>query len=407
MAEPAPPSWNRARRAVWTLILLFILLWGVGKSWDERYHITNLFDTFWSPPHLFIYSGYLLVALLFLRLLFWMRETHRHLGPALRVPILAFPVPAPLLLMGFGFLFTGVAGLIDSKYHEALGLRETHWSLPHVMLGMSGFLTVLGFAAAFVALALPGRAREGTGGDLALRREHPLSRGTLPLAFWGLFVFATGAVLGPAFGVAVPQMYQAVLDNRIPGVEVAIGDDLRWSLETSVARGFTRAHPVVFPAVAFIAAALLASLRHLTPGRWSGAAWATLYTLLAVWDTGVAAAAWRLYDMPGHAPAHVLPFPLLGMVLVLGLLEKRMGRWAYAVAGVFGGAVWNTGPAGMLFGALAALGGREAARGLRRVATGPTRREVAATAFLFGVVVPAVLGGIDIALRTGKYWWLV
>jgi hypothetical protein len=406
MAEAAPATWRSAHRAVWTLVLLFVLVWGVGKSWDERYHVTNLFDTFWSPPHLFVYSGYLLVALLFLRLLFWQRETHPHLGPALRTPLLAFPVPAPLLLMGFGFLFTGVAGLLDGKYHEALGLRETHWSVPHLMLGTSGLLVVTGFAAAFVALALPERAREGTGDDLALSRERPLWRGTLPFAFWGMFVFATGAALGPVFNVAVPQMYQALLDDRVPGMALRIGEDLRWTLEAYVAHGLTRAHPVAVPVAAFIGATLLSALRALAPGRWSGLGWALFFTLLLVWDTGVAVAAWRLYETPGPAPGVVLPFPLLFMVLAVALLEKRAGRWSYAVAGGLAGAVWGGG-AGLLLGAAGALAGRGSARGLRNVLVEPTRRSVAAAALLLGVVAPLVLGGLDIALRTGKYWWLL
>lgn len=391
MVESPPPSFLRARLLFWTLVCLFVLVWAIGKSWDERYHVTHLFDTFWSPPHLFLYSGYLLVALVFLAILFRMRDIHAHFGPPLRVPLLAFPVPASLLLVGLGLALTGVAGLLNSKYHEALGLGETHWSVPHLMLGMSGLLMVMGFAAAAVAL----------------RKWGPLSRGALPFVFWGLFMFATGAALGPAFNVAVPQMYQAVLDNRIPGVQVVLGDDLRGTLQAYIVHGLTRAHPVVLPAVAFMAAALLATFRALAPGRWSGTAWATLYTALAVWDAGVGAAAWRLYDSPGPTPAYVLPFPLLAMVLVVGLLERRAGGWSYAVAGGAAGAVWGAGGAGILLGATSALAGREVGGWLYKVLAVPTRRNITATALLLGVVTPLVLGGLDITLRQGRYWWLL
>src|SRR5437588_279874 len=51
--EPVDMIW--AYRLFWFTFILFFASTALGKLWDRVWHLTHFFDTFWSPPHLFIF----------------------------------------------------------------------------------------------------------------------------------------------------------------------------------------------------------------------------------------------------------------------------------------------------------------------------------------------------------------
>ena len=71
-AAPAPsappahraPGLRAAHWYVWGVVAYFVTAVGIGIDWDGYWHATHRFDTFFSPPHLFIYTNILITAAL-------------------------------------------------------------------------------------------------------------------------------------------------------------------------------------------------------------------------------------------------------------------------------------------------------------------------------------------------------
>lgn len=113
-----------ALRRVWLAFGLFLAAFGMGLRWDRVWHATHPFDDFWSPPHVFIYGMFTLLALTLAR---------TAASPALRtwfgegfsVPGLRYPVPGSLALALGGVGTVGVAGVLDSIWHTTFGVDET------------------------------------------------------------------------------------------------------------------------------------------------------------------------------------------------------------------------------------------------------------------------------------------
>ena len=118
-------SLNRARVMLWLTFSAFLITILVGLEWDRRWHATHTFETFLSPPHLFIYGmsalGFAPLAMVFVP------DVRRWFGPALVVPC-AWRL---LILWGAGRMA-----------FLSFGLDETGWSFPHAMLGWSFFVTL-------------------------------------------------------------------------------------------------------------------------------------------------------------------------------------------------------------------------------------------------------------------------
>ncbi|MBI4362005.1 MAG: hypothetical protein HY558_02415, partial [Euryarchaeota archaeon] len=139
----------------WTLGLSMLVAL-LGLLFDGVWHSLRQFEEFWSPPHLMIYTGFgvggasLLIALLTPRL----RE-NPALGPGFKVPPLAVPVPASLFLIGLGSIQAVAAGFVDSAWHAQLGINETTWAYPHMMVVLGGVLMSMGLMTGFSGLRVP------------------------------------------------------------------------------------------------------------------------------------------------------------------------------------------------------------------------------------------------------------
>jgi hypothetical protein len=186
------------RPAVWVLLagtLISATLGALGGAWDLSYHGTYTVDTFFSPPHILIYSGIvgmLLLGMAVMAILAWHAQTQGGFISSLQQqPMLALP-----LIANLGFLATGP---FDDFWHRTFGRDTlTVWSPPHILLVFNLTLSCV----SVIGLALWLRSATPRGGLLpcASRHTHRWATGLLILGlslsmsyFWG---FAAGWEVG-------------------------------------------------------------------------------------------------------------------------------------------------------------------------------------------------------------------
>ena len=108
-----------------------------GLLWDVAWHRTIGRDSFFSPPHVLMYTGVAVNGLVSAWALFWGRRRHG--------------APAGLLLGGVGVLVAVAGAALDEWWHVNVGKDVNLWSPPH-LVGLAGaVLIVLGLAFALAA----------------------------------------------------------------------------------------------------------------------------------------------------------------------------------------------------------------------------------------------------------------
>jgi len=158
----------------------------LGTYWDDSWHTDRGRDAFAIPPHLTLYGGVLVSALVLLGwgLLAWRREGW-GLGGARRVL-----GHRPLLLAGVGGAAVLAAGPIDNAWHVRYGRDAVLWSPPHMLA-----------VAASVALSV---------GLLAGLRTSPGRAGAAARALAGAGVLAALLVPVLEYDSDVPQFSPAL-----------------------------------------------------------------------------------------------------------------------------------------------------------------------------------------------------
>ncbi len=195
-APPRPPTPTAPRTALPALLVLAgAVVSLIGLTWDVQWHSDVGPDTFFTLPHLLLYSGSAISGLTSLAVV--LRVTARQRagapavpglgGPAVRVVGGRFTAPAGYLLAGAGAASFLLYGLWDLWWHELYGFDAVIDSPPHVGLLLSVTTTMVG---AVVVCAAAGDTGWG--------------RGATAAAFAVLFAFGTVTVLGlSAFGGVV------------------------------------------------------------------------------------------------------------------------------------------------------------------------------------------------------------
>lgn len=137
------------------------LLIFLGTSWDIQWHVDVGPDTFFTAPHLLIYTGAALTGLVSLAVV--LAATYRTRQPGLPtdpafVPLLwrTFWAPAGFVLSGTGAALWLAFGAYDEWWHTVYGFDATLDSPPHVGLALADLTAQLGVALVFTLLA--GRA---------------------------------------------------------------------------------------------------------------------------------------------------------------------------------------------------------------------------------------------------------
>ena len=378
----------RAHAALRLAIGLLLATLGVGLGWDRRWHATHVFDTFSSPPHLFIYTATTLTAVV-VTLMAFKRGLRESFGPVVRLWPLRVAAPGPVFIAGAGFVGLGLAGLLDDLWHTAFGLDETGWSAPHAMLAWGWLVAALGFLSC----------------RLALRRACPWRPWTAPCFACLILGFSTRPLLGPLGDERTAARTAAIA--RLP--VFAAQAPLQHTFRIETTWGLARTNPWFAVVVALWAGALLALLGALLrrPSALLG-----LLALWATWGaaTGLATArgADRRFGLhEAHDLAVWLP-PALPVLVAALALARRLGcgaRRSWALAGVAEAlvvfAVWGRTPAAAALALLAPgvlmLG---AALGHRVWATLASPRPRRVWALVVGCAcAPLLTGLVDLALR--------
>ncbi len=388
-----PGGVDRAGRWLWTTFAFFVGTLTLGLAWDRGWHTTHRFETFYSPPHLFIYGTTLITAAR-VGWAAWLPKTRGRFAPVLHHRLFG-TLSGPVGLTGVGLVLLGFAGLVlDNAWHTRFGLDETGWSMPHAMIGWTIFTIALGFMAC----------------RLALREERPINLAVAVLLGWCVLAFSATPMLGlfeknytPAF---VAAQTQAIA--HFPAIASQPGLDHVRRI-TAVAN-LTRTNPAfaLFGAawVGLTLALLRAFDRRLRVLLLIVALWSLLQLL------GDRGGAQKLaqYGLAWRAPAQWLPAPILPAALVYALFVWRRTReWlAWGAAGLTFGlcafAVWGQGARplwilAVLAAPLVCITGAAVGRRIRRMIERPTANDLLRLAPMIAVTAPLFLGLIDLWLR--------
>jgi hypothetical protein len=272
------------RPAIWVLLvgtLISAVLGALGGTWDVAYHRTYSVDTFFSPPHIMIYSGMagmLILGVATMAALAWGAQAHGGLVPTLmRQPVLALP-----LIANLSFLATGP---FDDLWHSIFGRDKlTIWSPPHMILLFNLILN----AVSAIGLALWLRSATPRG-DLAPSSDRRAHR-------WAAWCIGIGLTLTMGYLWGIPA-----------GWEVGVKDDSSIWMTMSW---------LCLPLVALIIALGIAGAAPLLPARWWAPA-AVIGLSTCIW--------WALPDAALHQVGY-LPSASLPILLPLGALAYSLIR---------------------------------------------------------------------------------
>jgi hypothetical protein len=135
------------------------LLIFAGTIWDIQWHQDVGPDTFFTAPHLLVYSGAMFAGLSCLAVVLACTWRARQPGapsdPAV-VPILrrTFWAPPGFILGGIGASLWLVFGLYDQWWHRIYGFDVTLESAPHTGLSLADMTTLVGCISVFTLLVV-------------------------------------------------------------------------------------------------------------------------------------------------------------------------------------------------------------------------------------------------------------
>lgn len=164
-------EWRFRLVAAW---LLWYLLFqaSLGLAWDIRWHGAVGRDSFWTPPHLLLYTGIALAGLLCLAVV--LLDTRRYYAGAPGVTarttwtvLRVFHAPLGFIVAGSGLAVLLIAAPFDNWWHELYGVDVVLWSPFHVMGLLGAVIAGIGVVYVFAALLVRAR-REGRAGQPVL-----------------------------------------------------------------------------------------------------------------------------------------------------------------------------------------------------------------------------------------------
>lgn len=128
-------------------VLLFLSFSSLaGGYFDIWWHVRGKVETFFSLPHLVIYSSIFLGGIITLSTVIVHLYRLSSFIPA------AIPHVKGLALIGTGKLFELSAGVMDGLYHEWVGFDVTLWSPPHLLVIFGGVIVALGIVELYMSM---------------------------------------------------------------------------------------------------------------------------------------------------------------------------------------------------------------------------------------------------------------
>ncbi|ALR11328.1 hypothetical protein BST43_07410 [Mycobacteroides saopaulense] len=294
-------------------VLLGSVVGAVGTTWDVEWHDDVGPDTFFTLPHLFLYSGSAIGGITSLIMVLTITAAQRAGEDVPRwvggVPIRVFggrfTAPLGFLLSGCGAASFLLYGLLDLWWHTVYGFDAVLASPPHFALFVSGTVTDLGSIVTFAA------ARRFRWGAVGLMAQASLVAAMTAIPFTALWLFKfdfNPISLGSAFVV--------------PLVLLLVAGVLRSTLA-----------PL---AVAAIMGAIQAIFWWFSP--WAAHEYATAVGLPLrddLWDGPPA--------IPGMMPMFLGIFALLATGLLYLARDRKWQRWPMTGIGAFLGSVAGMG----------------------------------------------------------------
>jgi hypothetical protein len=293
-SHPLPSTSAAAVSIPWT-IWLIVAGWAVivvGGTWDFAWHMSIGRETFWTPPHILIQMGALLIGIGCAYPILATTFAGATPARAASVKVLGLHGPGGAFLGLWGSLAMVASAPFDNWWHNAYGLDVKIVTPPHLLLTLGGFAAIVGVMTWMTSI---------------MNRSEDALRGRLKWLF--LFVGSIG------FG----QMSVMITEPT----------------------SLTSMHT----ATCYLAAALALPSWLIAPGWGSAHRWGC--TIMAAIYTGVAVAAeWLTPLFPAqpklgpvyHNVTHLVPsgFPLLLIVpaIVADLLLQRLKQrssWITAV----------------------------------------------------------------------------
>jgi hypothetical protein len=276
---------SRHREIVGGAVLALAALLSVaGIIWDVQWHADVGPDTFFTVPHLLIYTGAAVMGITSLVVV--LMVTARP-GDARAVPVLSgrFAAPPGFLAAGTGSSVFLLYGLWDLWWHTVYGFDPVPDSPPHVGLTLAAAVSMLGAVAVFATLPPSRATRAGVAVTAALALAGALflvtavrgllGTGAVPVAVAVLSASMLLLVAGTTRSPSAIALHGAVF-GAVHAIGYALAPWAAWAYAGAVGlpvRDYVAASPVVpglYP-IAYVPAALLLALALIVGRRrgWS------------------------------------------------------------------------------------------------------------------------------------------
>lgn len=389
----APTTVDRAGRWLWLALIFMLISVSIGLNWDRAWHAQNKFETFYSPPHDFIYLSTIITVLL-VAVITFSAQLRPWFGTAFRMRLFTFPVPGALVITAGGLAMLGFAGLVlDNYWHTNFGLDETNWSTPHAMLGWSWFVAMLGFVSC----------------RLALRPYRPLRWFTAVALGWLILSFSATPFLGPFHANTTPAKVEAQRRAIATLPALANNTGIQHVQRIFRAANLTRTNPAFILLGALWIGVVLALVRRLDGRAWVFLTTVGLFSLFLLSGDHKAAVRLDMWLPISHDAATWLPPPIFPAAIAFALAIRLhfRERWAWAVAGAVFALLtyltWGTGHSLTLLlvpvAVPATMAGAWLGSRIARMLENPVARDVRLLVPLLGVTSPILLGLVDVYLR--------
>jgi hypothetical protein len=183
-----------------------------GLYWDISWHMSIGRDTFWTPAHMAIQLGGILVALTSVYLIFSTTFGNNPAAKAASIQVWGFRGPLGAFLACWGGVVMVTSAPFDNWWHNSFGLDVAIVSPPHMVLGVG----ILAVAIGALLLLVSWMNRAEGDAQTRLRRMYFLLGGVILSLHW---VLLTEYVAGDQ--MHSPTFYRA-LSLAVPIILIAL-----------------------------------------------------------------------------------------------------------------------------------------------------------------------------------------
>jgi hypothetical protein len=151
LEDSCPPVSSSAETVSvpWTIWLMVagITITLAGGTWDFAWHMSIGRDTLWTPPHILVQLGGLLVGIACAHAILSTTLASASAARAASVQVMAFHGPGGAFIAVWGCVAMLASEPFDNWWHNAYGLDVKIVTPPHVVLALGYFATQVGAMA--------------------------------------------------------------------------------------------------------------------------------------------------------------------------------------------------------------------------------------------------------------------